>query len=829
MLEYIATHQVTYCIVHKVDRLARNRLDDVDIHRHLIDAGVQLVSATENIDDTPSGMLLHGIMSSIAEFYSRNLAAEVTKGMTQKVAAGGTPSRAPIGYRNVRKCDAHGREYRTVEVDPDRAPLIRWVFDTYAKGEHTVPGLLAEATARGLATVPTPKRPSGPVGRSTFFKLLRNPYYIGQVRYQGALHPGAHEPIVDPETWQQVQTLLGTRATAGERRRKHDHYLKGTLYCGTCNARLQLDYARNKQGIRYAYYICTGRATKRTSCTRKAVPVGVAEQLVAECYQHIAITEQTYQQLAQQVKTAFDERLAERSQAIDDLTTTKQRLEAEADKLLEAHFANAIDLPTLKRHQDRIRIALADVTKRLDAERHDHEGPRQHLATALQLLADCAQMYARTDDRGKRLANQAFYQRILITEDEKAAIQLNEPFAALAPNDVRCSSTSDLVGDTGIEPVTSSVSGKRATAAPIARAPGGARRNGADDGTRTRDPHLGKVMLYQLSHVRTSARPTKEHPSARAVHCANERGPSWPTSPAGATDGRHRRAPPTGATDGRHRRAPPVGIVDRHHRPVPRSAPLPTHRERRCEQFSSLPLFTTSLSVGEEGAITAGQEGAMTASENRATRLRETGRPQQRRPPTGRSSHPQMHGSPPEACNILEVRLRGRAPRVETPAGDWRSGSALPSHGRGHWFDPSIAHGEVHAVPPGKPWTTHCGRGSVGRASPCQGEGRGFESRRPLRERRTRHHCRERLFHKMRKHRGGLAERRGNGLQSRVHGFESRTHLHRRLRARQGRATGPTPRAIGAAVARFPDTEEVTGSIPVSPTRWFGAMTHRWR
>ncbi len=50
---------------------------------------------------------------------------------------------------------------------------------------------------------------------------------------------------------------------------------------------------------------------------------------------------------------------------------------------------------------------------------------------------------------------------------------------------------------------------------------------------------------------------------------------------------------------------------------------------------------------------------------------------------------------------------------------------------------------------------------------------------------------------------GGLAERRGNGLQSRVHGFESRTHL---------------ARAIGAAGARFPDTEEVTGSIPVSPT-----------
>ena len=32
---------------------------------------------------------------------------------------------------------------------------------------------------------------------------------------------------------------------------------------------------------------------------------------------------------------------------------------------------------------------------------------------------------------------------------------------------------------------------------------------GADDGIRTRDPHLGKVMLYQLSHVRVT-----KHPSA---------------------------------------------------------------------------------------------------------------------------------------------------------------------------------------------------------------------------------------------------------------------------------------------------------------------------
>ena len=58
-----------------------------------------------------------------------------------------------------------------------------------------------------------------------------------------------------------------------------------------------------------------------------------------------------------------------------------------------------------------------------------------------------------------------------------------------------------LVRDTGIEPVTSSVSGKRSPAELIARE-SPARGLGADDETRTRDPHLGKVMRYQLRYIR---------------------------------------------------------------------------------------------------------------------------------------------------------------------------------------------------------------------------------------------------------------------------------------------------------------------------------------
>lgn len=121
-----------YLIVHKVDRLARNRGDDIDIQRILDEANVRLVSVLETIDNTPSGMLLHGIMSSIAEFYSRNLATEVKKGLTEKVKSGGTPNKAPLGYKNIRGYDEMGRRNSRVELDPERAPLIVLAFKEYA-------------------------------------------------------------------------------------------------------------------------------------------------------------------------------------------------------------------------------------------------------------------------------------------------------------------------------------------------------------------------------------------------------------------------------------------------------------------------------------------------------------------------------------------------------------------------------------------------------------------------------------------------------------------------------------------------------------------------
>lgn len=182
MLEYVKENadRVDYVRVHKVDRLACNRDDDSDIMRTLRECGAQLVSASESIDETPAGMLFHGIMSSIAEFYSQNLATEVKKGMSDKIKGGGTIGRAPLGYKNVRYVDDKGREERTVILDPERAPLVKMAFEAYASEQWTVNGLADYLGACGRTMRATPKILSKPIPFQTLHKMLSNPYYKGR-------------------------------------------------------------------------------------------------------------------------------------------------------------------------------------------------------------------------------------------------------------------------------------------------------------------------------------------------------------------------------------------------------------------------------------------------------------------------------------------------------------------------------------------------------------------------------------------------------------------------------------------------------------------------
>ncbi len=50
--------------------------------------GVRVVSITEHADDSPTGMLMEAMIESVDEFYSENLAQDVTRGMVEAASRG---------------------------------------------------------------------------------------------------------------------------------------------------------------------------------------------------------------------------------------------------------------------------------------------------------------------------------------------------------------------------------------------------------------------------------------------------------------------------------------------------------------------------------------------------------------------------------------------------------------------------------------------------------------------------------------------------------------------------------------------------------------------
>ena len=403
---------IDYVIVHKLDRLARNRADDVEINRAFEEAGVRLVSTSENIDQTPGGMLLHGIMSSIAEFYSRNLANEVIKGMGEKARNGGTLGKAPLGYMNVRARDENGREVRTIALDEERAPLVRLAFTEYATGNWTVRQLADHLNTLGLSIPPTPRRCAKPITATRLHEILRHPYYKGIVTFQGVEYPGKHEPLVDGQTWQTVQTILASRRY-GERQRIHNHFLKSTVVCGQCGARLSVQNAKNSKGTIYPYFVCARRC-RLHDCAFTAVLIDVVEERMSDLYRAIELSAEDRTQIEHYLHDELAQIEGDKAKAVRSLTTRRTNIEDRRRRLLHAHYEGAVPLDLLKEEQAELSTELSQIERQLAAYQADAAEVRQHLTQALDLLEDCHRLYTAAPDHLKKLLNQVFFERVLV-------------------------------------------------------------------------------------------------------------------------------------------------------------------------------------------------------------------------------------------------------------------------------------------------------------------------------------------------------------------------------------------------------------------------------
>ena len=156
----------------KLDRLARNLRDLLDICDRLEALEVGIVSIQESIDTgTASGRMVRNIMGSLAEFERELIVERITAGIAEKARQGELVGPLPLGYRRDDESGA-------VVLDHAVAPLIREAFVRYATGAYSLRDMSQWASEVGLRS-----SEGNPIDRLSVRKILINVAYTGQVAY----------------------------------------------------------------------------------------------------------------------------------------------------------------------------------------------------------------------------------------------------------------------------------------------------------------------------------------------------------------------------------------------------------------------------------------------------------------------------------------------------------------------------------------------------------------------------------------------------------------------------------------------------------------------
>jgi len=282
MLLDSSNEQFEIVLVYQLDRFARNRHDSVTNKTLLAKNGVRVLSVTEHFSDDPEGKLIEGILESIADYFSLDLARKVRRGMRinaeKEIYNGGT---LPLGY----KID----ENRKFQIDPITAPIVVRVFERYANGD-SVNAIIEELNENGVRTTR-----GTPFKKNSFSGLLRNKRYLGYYINCGVEIPNESLRIVSDELFESVQQRNSKHVVVPASKDKF--LLTGKLYCGNCEKMMPGTSGTSHTGNTYNYYMCN---KSRGTCTKKTIRKEYFEDIIVNLCRDM-LTDERINEIAKKV------------------------------------------------------------------------------------------------------------------------------------------------------------------------------------------------------------------------------------------------------------------------------------------------------------------------------------------------------------------------------------------------------------------------------------------------------------------------------------------------------------------------------------------------
>lgn len=315
-------------------RLARNQLDAQFMRADLRRRGYIVHSMMDDIPLGEFAPVVEALIDWKNERFLTDLSRDVKRGLhdlaQQGYAPGGFPPRGYLAKQVQVGAKRDGRPHMvTLWVpDPDIAPRVRQAFAMRAAGASFQE--IHEAT-QVLGT------------HGSYVTMFRNRTYLGIRKCGDTEVEGAHEPLVDRETWEAVQAKRRPRAKPGEdwpddkphpRRARTGYILSGLAFCAECGAAMVsgTDNVNGHRKTPWRFYLCSRKKNEGWSaCSSGKIGAEGPEQAVLRLANERVLTAEFVTSLVAEVNRQLEQ---DTPSTVETRLKEKQRQLADAEKAI---------------------------------------------------------------------------------------------------------------------------------------------------------------------------------------------------------------------------------------------------------------------------------------------------------------------------------------------------------------------------------------------------------------------------------------------------------------------------------------------------------------
>lgn len=402
------------------DRISRNKADDVIIDK-LRFQGVDFRFVQASYEDSSAGALHMDVDGMFSRHYSRVISEKVKNTARKLRAEGKCLHISPLGYID------NGSSSKP--FDPQKAPIVKRLFELYATGKWSYAGLAKWANEQGLTTKPSRRRrtkeeklmglslenmpkATRKITGKTIEKILLNPFYIGKNVSQGKwIESTAHHPLIDVGLFLKVRQMQGKRRQSARYPEQFFATYRGLIKCQSCGRKC-IPYVQ--KGLTYYRLKC------RAGCTNtiKNISEKKITSEIMSVLDKIYFSDSELEEMAEMANEQLDKISSQRNTEMEDLYRRLKKIMADYDYLIREKITllrtNAMSLEEITIEEYRLKDEITNIQSHIEANTESTEAMYEYVITFSRLVKERTAYFQYGLDSDKRNIAELMFAELLV-------------------------------------------------------------------------------------------------------------------------------------------------------------------------------------------------------------------------------------------------------------------------------------------------------------------------------------------------------------------------------------------------------------------------------